>query len=132
MTTSNLQSPQHTYTATGTYTVTLVVSNCASSDTTTEEIMVIAVGLEETDPQNSFTISPNPFSTTAMVVLGDNIDPQSARLEICDLTGRTVQTIYPESQNVPVQGEALAQGVYFLRVYLKGSLTGNRKIILQR
>ncbi|RMG22247.1 MAG: T9SS C-terminal target domain-containing protein [Bacteroidetes bacterium] len=53
-------SPTHTYVASGTYTVSLIVSNSCGSDTFMQEVMVIAVGIEEEVQGPQLTLYPVP------------------------------------------------------------------------
>jgi PKD repeat protein len=58
--TSTEQSPQHTYAAAGTYTVTLTVTDLAGADNATSEDVTVAVPAENEAPTAAFT--PNCLS----------------------------------------------------------------------
>lgn len=127
---SMLQNPQHTYTTSGTFTVTLIVTNCVSSDTTTFVLTVVPVGIGENSAAGDFSIFPNPFSSGATILLGDAIDLSRTRIELCDVSGRKVYDAVPQSRSVPLNRNTLSPGMYFLNVYSSGKLAGTRKVVI--
>jgi hypothetical protein len=66
-----------------------------------------------TMPQNTLTLSPNPFSTTATVYSAMT----NCSLKIMDLTGQIVLSI-PQVNSFPftLQRGALSSGIYFLEI----------------
>jgi PKD repeat protein len=58
--TSTEASPNHVYSAIGTYTVTLIANNNCGADTTTSEVTIIEVGIEELANTNNVSLVPNP------------------------------------------------------------------------
>jgi Zn-dependent metalloprotease len=127
---SSLQNPVHTYTMSGTYTVTLVASNCIDSDTTEFLLNVLPVGISESSMENGFSVYPNPFSASTTVHLSESFDAAATRIEICDITGRVVRTVYPESNTVTIEKLTLNSGMYFLNVYSEGQMIGTKRIII--
>lgn len=128
--TSTLQNPSHVYAAQGTYTVTLIVSNCVGSDTTTNVVDILPNGVEEYSA-GSFEVYPVPFTENATLVLGNNINPASVSIEITDLSGRKITEIKPQSSIVTIHRGGMSAGIYFVNLYRDGVLTGTRKIVIE-
>jgi hypothetical protein len=76
----------HTYNLNGTYTVTLIVTGDCGTDTTTQQLVVSGIGLEDL-PALTFNIFPNPTKGVATVT---GLVPISGghMLEIVDGNGR--------------------------------------------
>ena len=58
--TSTLESPQHTYTNSGTYDIVLIATNYCGTDTFAREIELTITGTEDATPWDIFKIYPNP------------------------------------------------------------------------
>ena len=127
---SNIQNPSHTYTSAGTYTVTLIAMNCISSDTTTFVITILPNGIEENPSAGNFSIYPNPFSSAATIQFNENVNLPNLKIEICDLGGRVVRVIAPQSHLIQLGRSGLSSGMYFMNVYDNGKLVGSRKIVV--
>ncbi|HRS54711.1 MAG TPA: PKD domain-containing protein, partial [Bacteroidales bacterium] len=111
---SNLQNPQHTYSAPGTYTVWLVVSsNFDCTDSISKTINI----------QDSYTFwAPNAFTPNGdgineyFIPKGTGIDPDNFKMYIFDRWGK--QIYYTDSYNNPWDGsinstgKLAPQGVY--------------------
>ena len=120
-----------TYTANGTYTVTLVVSNACGTDTLTQQVTVAGIGMAEIALNNSFEVFPNPAKgkvSVAFTLLYAN----AATVELLDLSGRV---IWSESAQVngtyrkDISLDALAAGVYLVRVNSADGVATKRLIV---
>jgi PKD repeat protein len=123
--TSQLANPTHVYTAPGTYTVTLTVTNVATGcrATTVETVVVTGLG---NDFAEVFKLgaAPNPFAGQTLIsyVLPENAN--SVTVEVYDMIGRKVASILTdEAQNAgnyqfDFKNEDLqtASGVYMVRL----------------
>lgn len=122
----------HTYTANGTYTVTLIVSTACGSDTTTQTVIITGVGIEEANLLKEVKIYPNPSAGIFNLELVNAVIGELS-VVVIDMTGRTVYNSTEE-----VKGElkksidlsSLAKGVYYLRME-SDSMTEIRKIVIQ-
>jgi hypothetical protein len=111
--TSSIQNPSHTYATNGTYTVTLIASNCIFSDTITNTIQIGTNSMEENTNAN-FEFYPNPV-TNQITLKVDNQLLGSVYI-IYDNTGKSVLNgnILSE-QSVIVLGD-LSKGIYLLSI----------------
>ncbi|CAN5831766.1 hypothetical protein BH11BAC7_BH11BAC7_06370 [soil metagenome] len=129
-TSSALQNPVHTYATAGTYTVTLIVLNCISTDTTNFVITILLNGIEENSLSGSFSFYPNPFSSSATIQFSDEVNLGGIKIEISDLSGRTLRNISPQNHLINFERTGLSSGMYFINVYENGKLAGSKKIVL--
>jgi hypothetical protein len=111
--TSSVQNPSHTYTTNGTYTVTLIASNCIFSDTITNTIQIGTNSMEENTNTN-FEFYPNP--TTHQITI--NVEKQllGSVYTIYDYTRKSILTgKILSDQSVIVLGD-LSKGIYLLSI----------------
>ncbi|CAN5126417.1 hypothetical protein BH09BAC5_BH09BAC5_21050 [soil metagenome] len=127
--TSTAQNPSHTYLAAGTYTVTLITTNCMSSDTVFYIVNVNPDGIEE-NIAGEFSVYPNPFSSFTIVHFSDNVNMAEIRIEICDLSGRIVGNALSQNHDIEINRNGLSNGLYFMNIYSGSKLTASRKIII--
>ena len=131
--TSNQQSPQHTYTADGKYSVKLVVSNSNSSDsiTKTDFITVGSIGFEDIDSEKDIRIYPNPLSNGQSLII-DYKYVNIADIEMLDIIGKQVNCdISRQKGHIEIKSGDLTGGVYILKLK---SDTGDlliRKVIVR-
>jgi PKD repeat protein len=111
--TSSAQNPSHTYATNGTYTVTLIASNCIFSDTITQTIHIGTTSMEET-PKAKFTFYPNP--TTDQITIISDIQLLGSIYTIYDYTGKAVLTGTVLSEKSVIDLGNLSNGHYFLSV----------------
>ena len=101
----------HTYTANGTYTVTLLVTDSCGVDSTVMTVVVSTVSLTVLSMEDA-ELFPNPTkgeftikTTTAMEAL-----------EILDMSGKLVKRLAAEGTEAKVDVQDLADGSYMVRV----------------
>ncbi|MCB0851869.1 MAG: choice-of-anchor J domain-containing protein, partial [Bacteroidetes bacterium] len=117
--TSTLENPVHTYSANGTYTVTLIVTNDCGNSTFSQVVDMQTVGLED-DMQRNITIAPNPNQGVFNIHFTD-LKLEDASVEIFSMSGQKVYaekldpivSSYEHSINL---GGKLATGVYILEI----------------
>jgi len=103
-----------TYNTSGTYNVTLKVTNAFNSTNTmvkTGYIYVGGVGVDELS-QNSIKVYPNPVKDVVTIETGSNIQ----QVQIFNITGQIVMTTQTSSKSVTMNTSLLKSGIYFLKV----------------
>lgn len=88
--TDNNVAPTHSYTNSGTYTVTLIVSNLCSSDTVTTTVDAIGTGVNNITIDNLVTVFPNPSHGLLFIKAPVSIESES--YGIYNLLGQEVQS----------------------------------------
>ena len=111
--TSSILNPSHTYATNGTYSVTLIASNCIFSDTITKTIQVGPTGIEENTVSN-FQFYPNPTINQINIKVGNEL--LGSVYTIYDNTGKSVLNGKIIIENTLVELGDLSKGQYFLRV----------------
>jgi PKD repeat protein len=111
--TSSVQNPSHTYTTNGTYTVTLIASNCIFSDTITNTIQIGTNSMEENTNTN-FEFYPNP--TTHQITI--NVEKQllGSVYTIYDYTRKSILTGKILSEQSVIDLGDLSKGIYLLSI----------------
>lgn len=121
--TSTLENPTHTYTVDGNYTVTLVVTNPCSSDTTTSNVVITGVGINEIN-QSELAIYPVPASDIVYLKVTDDLI--GTNYVITDLTGKIIMNGKFDSLVSKINILELSKGVYFVKL---DELNGTQKFI---
>ena len=95
------------------------------------------VGIKEITNNNSVTISPNPFSTTATITINSELKIKNAEFVMYDLLGREVKTVGSkqltiEKKEIEIKIERgnLREGMYFYIIRSEDSLIGTGKLII--
>ena len=115
---STNENPIHLYNAPGTYSVELTVTSDCGTQSTTSNVDVSTVGLDEVLVGGTFNMYPNPASKNFNIAL-QLTDNSTTTLRITDITGRTVNTknfgnISTRSTTLPVDISSLNAGTYFV------------------
>lgn len=129
---STSQNPTHTYTASGLYTVQLIVSNSCGSDTTMQAIPISNTSINniEATKQLKLSVQPNPFKDFTILSF-DNPEQATFNLNITDLQGRNVRNyLNIITGTIRIDKKELASGTYLYTLIGKEtSATG--KLIVQ-
>lgn len=120
-TTSDLQNPMHTYSDTGSYFVTLTITNLEGCfDATVETIHVSGTIVSTQSPllAKAVQIFPNP-AKNRLVVEFDLAESQEIEIQLLDILGREVKRIERKNylnDRVALSIGDLSNGVYFIRL----------------
>lgn len=121
--TSTQENPTHVYMQNGTFTVELIASNGCGADTTTIQVTITGVGIDEVTFEN-VNVYPVPVNE----VLNIEVTPAllDRKLEITNVFGQVVATTTIDALNIPMKTEAFASGVYFITIE---GLSGSYKFV---
>ena len=126
-----IYNPIHTYTAVGTYTVSLVSLN--QCYTMTSQVIVIT-GMNEYAQQDlNLHIYQNPIAANSFITYY-LAESANVKIELTDILGKEMMPLVKERQQQGLQKYLLRdvyfpQGMYFLKVTVEGSGTNAVKII---
>jgi PKD repeat protein len=115
---SNQQSPSHTYTTNGTYTVVLTTTNNCGTATDTAVISIITTGVNSIASEG-ITVFPNPVTNGSFTIYMPGAE-NNLVVEIEDMNGKLLRkkefgnTMEGMSFVTDVSG--FESGIYFLRV----------------
>jgi PKD repeat protein len=123
--TSSIANPSHTYTTSGTYTITLIASNCIFSHTITKTIQVGALSINENAVGN-FEFYPNP--TTNQITLKVDNQLLGSVYTIYDTIGKSVLNGKINSELHVIDLGNLSNGVYIIEVASEGNYFKNKFI----
>ena len=126
-------NPTHTYSANGTYMVTLVITGDCGIDSISQQVVIAGISLAENRLGRSLEVYPNP--TTAKVnVSFSTIGSDDAKVYVMDLSGKVILSVSEANLNGKYEGtidiSALAKGTYLMKIE-SGDLTTQRRIIKQ-
>ena len=111
--TSSIQNPSHTYTTSGTYTITLIASDCIFADTSIYNIQIGTNSMKESSG-SEFELYPNP--TTKQINLMVDINLLGSVFTVYDNTGKLVLTGKINSENTTIELGNLSGGHYLFRM----------------
>lgn len=80
--------PSHSYAASGTYYVCLMVTDSCGSDTICDSLIVIGTGIKEQDILKQIIIYPNPASNILYIQLNDL--SKQVQINVFDVVGRRI------------------------------------------
>jgi Zn-dependent metalloprotease len=137
--TSTFQNPPHAYALPGTYTVTLIATNCVSSDTTTSIITIAPNSVQDLSQNGSVSLFPNPFNNFSTLVINNAVSADKYVIVIRDMLGRETQKLevlpHEAKSGVKIQRDELSAGMYFMEIHTINSgsavLWGGLKFIIQ-
>lgn len=123
MNTSTLQNPLHTYSAPGTYTVKLVVTDSSScKDTVTQNVTALTTTLKNTaDLIHQIRLYPNP-AQESITIGAAYYSGIPIEIHLLNYLGQNVRKIYSGSFNnpitVPIQD--IPDGQYWIQIFYEG------------
>ena len=111
-------NPTHTYTANGTYTVKLKVFNGCGLDSVTQQITIVATGMENPALSSGIKVFPNP--TSDKITISGSIAGNTFTICILDITGRLVFKETSSNLSGQITKEfdlsELLSGVYLIQI----------------
>jgi PKD repeat protein len=129
---STAQNPSHVYTTSGTYTVTLVVTNASGCTDTLTQVLNVGVGVEEATALNNITLFPNPANDNISVVMNLNAAADVV-ITAFDMNGKLMIN---ENYNMGAGATTLNydvttwdNGIYFVRI-VTGNTSNTLRIII--
>jgi hypothetical protein len=114
--TSTQPNPQHTYAASGNYTIELTASKCGLANSTQQSLQIGSIGLSE-QTLKDFSVYPNP--TASYLHIDWNVKRMSIiEVEILDISGKVIysQTLQSAGKGFQLDVSHLEEGVYFLHL----------------
>jgi PKD repeat protein len=111
--TSSIQNPSHTYTTSGTYTITLIASDCIFADTSIYTIQIGTNSMKETS-DSEFELYPNPTTKQINLMVDSNL--LGSVYTVYDNTGKLVLTGKINTENTSVELGNLSAGLYLFRM----------------
>ncbi|MFT4664867.1 MAG: PKD repeat protein [Gammaproteobacteria bacterium] len=126
---SNAVNPMHTFASSGSYEVTLTVSNSCG---TTEHSQMLVLSNSHSPPSFELSVFPNPAENWFVLKTNNNVNVEM-NYQILSVSGQLVSEAIlsvssgEQSQVVDIRG--LAAGVYFLRFEV-GFFVGARKLVV--
>jgi PKD repeat protein len=125
--TSTTANPTHTYTASGTYSVTLIAGKCGMKNTVVHTVSVSTTGVPFGEDQDvSWNVYPNPATSTISIHLTAAGD---IHYKIFNITGEEIQNGKINSSGSQINITNLSDGLYFIQVYDKNASLGRKKFI---
>jgi PKD repeat protein len=120
-----LQSVQHVYTNTGTYTACLYIENDCGTDTICKTFTITNVGINEAENSNDVFISED--------ALNYNISSTSKLkgVEVVAISGAIQLKSSPEQFGYTIQKSSLATGIYLVRITTERGIV-NKKLQVVR
>lgn len=123
--------PSHTYTANGSYTVTLTVTGVCGTKTITSTVVIQGIGIEENRLISNLKVYPNP-SNGVVNISFDSQSSNKTEIRITDMAGKELMKVTKD--NINGQFEAtidigkLPKGVYLLQINSDNLSTQQRLI----
>jgi N-acetylneuraminic acid mutarotase len=91
------------------------------------------IGIEEPGNSSISSLYPNPVSSSATVILSEDIFISTPALswELNDISGKLLQSAKIESASFSVQKNTLPAGIYFLCLKSGGACIASKKLVIQ-
>lgn len=129
---SSAQNPTHIYASSGTYTVTLIVTNANGCNDTTTSVINFVSGVEEPTPLVGMTIYPNPANEVINLALNLNANSDVAVVAY-DMTGKVLinenNNLAAGTTNLQYDVTDWSNGIYFFQVTTDGTTNTIRVVI---
>jgi len=125
--TSSLPNPLVTYTANGSYTITLIASNTCDSDTAINVITILTVGLNELQFSNTLNFYPNPANTNIII---SNNGCENCTLSIFNSEGKQVYYQQNVNDKLKINIADYKKGLYLIKFTDKESKSISKKLII--
>ncbi|MGZ4033257.1 MAG: T9SS type A sorting domain-containing protein [Bacteroidia bacterium] len=125
-------NPSHTYSANGTYTVHLIVSNLCGTDSVTHTVTIVGIGIQE-NVLGGISVFPNPTDGMVSVTIS-NANFSELKISVVDIQGKEVYTAYDKNISAnyskQINLENLSKGLYYIKLST-GTDVKVEKLIIQ-
>lgn len=122
--TSNLPEPIHNYGETGSYIVTLTVTNACGVDSVTHVVYTGSIGIDEANISGNIKVYPNPSNGQFTLEILSEALKEDIQMRVIDINGKVLhaENISVSSNKLVKQIELseLSAGIYLLEVESKG------------
>jgi len=120
-------APSHTYAASGTYYVCLMITDSCGADTFCDSLLMIGTGIREQDILKQIIIYPNPASNILYIQLKDL--SKQVQINVFDVVGRLIleKEIINEKE-ISIDLSGFEEGTYLIE-FRMGDMRTIRKVI---
>lgn len=123
---STLENPSHSFSTSGSFNVTLSVTDCfGKTEAFVKSVTVQPAGIEQINEQNDVKVWPNPATDELTIET-----PDFATIQISDIRGQIIRISNETSLRTIVDLKGLAEGIYIISVKTQNGLVV-RKIVKQ-
>jgi hypothetical protein len=89
--------------------------------------------IETVDLANSIKFYPDPFTTSAQLVIDGNIPAKNGELKILDINGRMIRRIESEDMHlISIERNGMQNGMYFYQFYSDNSLVAKGRFVVTK
>lgn len=136
---SLLESPQHTYNSSGTYTVRLTATDSAGngcSGVITQDVVIGNTGISSiSENDRGFLVSPNPVKPNGVIEITNVTKGRDFYIKLFDISGRLLskpKILSLNNQSIRIKIGNLPAGSYFLEIVNAEQEVYTRKINVLR
>jgi Leucine-rich repeat (LRR) protein len=111
-----------TPTQTGTYKVVVTCESGCLTESNPLSINTLTTSINAQIERHSLTIYPNPAKSYTTITSTENIN----RIELCDVSGRTIQSLTVNAMSYLLDLNQLPKGIYLIKGFTEGGVTVGR------
>ncbi|MBS1634409.1 MAG: T9SS type A sorting domain-containing protein [Bacteroidetes bacterium] len=127
--TSTAMSPANTYTATGTYTVTMVATNaCSVTSTYTTVVNIITTNVADASSNVEFALMPNPAKDVVTLA----VSAPAYHVEVMNMLGDVVYKQASVNSTTVLNIANLNNGAYFVKITLNDGRVSTKRLIINK
>jgi PKD repeat protein len=131
--TDTTASPTHIYQQNGTYVICLTVTNaCGFSSVSCDTVLVDVIGVNNAFPGLKISVSPNPMSQQAFVMVQMPGQFGDYTFELTDLRGAIVHAAKGQfNEKLTISRKQLAAGMYIFRIRQGATFLGSGRLRME-
>ena len=130
--TSTEENPSHTYDSTGTYEVTLIVTNNCGTDTITQEVSVVITSNDDIGLLEKFDLYPNPNNGEFILYL-EGLPTRDLQLNLYNILGQEIHQEELDFSNGKIiktyHFQNLAAATYILQIRSEGKMMYKKVVV---